>query len=513
MLKYDFNNNNAIVDQPSIWKISRDQIQITHAGGTDNMSIPSDGQLTVQVGNIDSIISTSSSNSSYIDNTGNNTGNEGGSSSGNNSGSDSGNEGGNSGSGSSPISINSSDADILAEAAKYTIAYSNQLAWSSGPYVNVTLKNNTNHDMLSSGSFKITVNGANYHLHYRNPIPGSLVEQAANSLPNFRLWNTNSANGEFYPNNHHYYGATADQPTNYLIRKNGGQMVFKCIIKDGEGNLIDGNNRQAPSITSQTLTDWTAYTNIFTVGSGDLLLHNRDVFHKNFTSVSVQDSSNITITVINNSNGYLLGTNIAESDSMYDVHIHENGTKSFIVRNLFYHKNSSTSSGSSSNSSGTYKSGVANITIVNNSSYTFDNNHTVPVNGTTTGLQLSALAKVYVNNGSLSINLSVRENSDSSDLTLDSNNNPPCRSMASGFVLSPQQSKTIQNVHWEVNSNDSNDYVPSSGLPIFSTKHTFYVGNGYYSTSGSNGLGIVTVSVSGENGYFKNGGNYTITIN
>ena len=55
MLKYDFNNNIGVVDQPSIWKISKDEISITHASGTDHATIPNEGYITVQVGNVEPI--------------------------------------------------------------------------------------------------------------------------------------------------------------------------------------------------------------------------------------------------------------------------------------------------------------------------------------------------------------------------------------------------------------------------------------------------------------------------
>ena len=55
MLKYDFKNNNAVVDQPSIWKIGDGKITITTASGTDAGNIPSNGVFTIQVGNVDPI--------------------------------------------------------------------------------------------------------------------------------------------------------------------------------------------------------------------------------------------------------------------------------------------------------------------------------------------------------------------------------------------------------------------------------------------------------------------------
>ena len=55
MLKYDFNNNNAIVDQPSIWKVGNGKISFITASGTDITDIPDSGEFTIQVGNIDSI--------------------------------------------------------------------------------------------------------------------------------------------------------------------------------------------------------------------------------------------------------------------------------------------------------------------------------------------------------------------------------------------------------------------------------------------------------------------------
>lgn len=55
--KYDFTNNDDVIDQPSILKITSDQVQIIHAGGTspDTKEIPEEG-LVIQIGNIDSFI-------------------------------------------------------------------------------------------------------------------------------------------------------------------------------------------------------------------------------------------------------------------------------------------------------------------------------------------------------------------------------------------------------------------------------------------------------------------------
>lgn len=142
MLKYDFNNNNAVVDQPSIWKISRDQISITHAGGTDNMSIPSDGQLTIQVGNIDTIIPTNSSNSSYTDNTGTNTGNGGGSSSGNDNPSQGGND--------NPGGSNSSDTPTGEAELVYGTTTGNV-------NMSIILNNTSNEDIYITGHMYIAV--------------------------------------------------------------------------------------------------------------------------------------------------------------------------------------------------------------------------------------------------------------------------------------------------------------------------------------------------------------------
>lgn len=53
--KYDFTNNDDVIDQPSILKITSDQVQIIHASGTDTEEIPEEG-LVIQIGNIDSFI-------------------------------------------------------------------------------------------------------------------------------------------------------------------------------------------------------------------------------------------------------------------------------------------------------------------------------------------------------------------------------------------------------------------------------------------------------------------------
>lgn len=53
MEKYKFENNKAVVDQPSIITISKTSVSIEHAGSTDTEDIP-DAGLTIQVGNIES---------------------------------------------------------------------------------------------------------------------------------------------------------------------------------------------------------------------------------------------------------------------------------------------------------------------------------------------------------------------------------------------------------------------------------------------------------------------------
>ena len=53
--KYDFTNKDDVSDQPSILKITSDQVQIIHAGGTNTEEIPEEG-LVIQIGNIDSFI-------------------------------------------------------------------------------------------------------------------------------------------------------------------------------------------------------------------------------------------------------------------------------------------------------------------------------------------------------------------------------------------------------------------------------------------------------------------------
>lgn len=55
MLKYDFTNNDDVIDQPSILEITNSQVSIIHAGGTDTKEIPEEG-LTIQIGNLDSFI-------------------------------------------------------------------------------------------------------------------------------------------------------------------------------------------------------------------------------------------------------------------------------------------------------------------------------------------------------------------------------------------------------------------------------------------------------------------------
>ena len=54
MLKYDSINYDEVIDQPSILTVTKDQVTIIHASGTDEMEIPDEGQLAIQIGNIDS---------------------------------------------------------------------------------------------------------------------------------------------------------------------------------------------------------------------------------------------------------------------------------------------------------------------------------------------------------------------------------------------------------------------------------------------------------------------------
>lgn len=150
MLKYDFENNIAIVDQPSIWKISNSQVQITHASGTDSVDIPSNGQLTVQVGNIDSITSIDSPNSSYTDNTGNNTGNNGGSGSGSSSGNDNPSQGGND----NPGGSSSSDTPTGEEELVYGSSTTGSVNMS------IILNNTSNENIYITGHMYIAVRTA-----------------------------------------------------------------------------------------------------------------------------------------------------------------------------------------------------------------------------------------------------------------------------------------------------------------------------------------------------------------
>ena len=98
MEKYKFENNKAVVDQPSIITISSTSVSIEHAGSTDTASIPDDANLTIQIGNIESYNPTEIEQEPVPEVTPNPS--EGGSSGGQQGGGESGgdNEGGNSGS-------------------------------------------------------------------------------------------------------------------------------------------------------------------------------------------------------------------------------------------------------------------------------------------------------------------------------------------------------------------------------------------------------------------------------
>lgn len=108
--------------------------------------------------------------------------------------------------------------------------------------------------------------------------------------------------------------------------------------------------------------------------------------------------------------------------------------------------------------------------------------------------------------------MSARNNSSQTDLNLDSNNNPACRFLDSGYTLNPNEQIQISNVHWKVNSDDTRDNIPETGRDIINGtgegSNTFYMSNGYYSTKD---FGIKVV-VSGESGKFKNNGTYTLSI-
>ena len=164
--------------------------------------------------------------------------------------------------------------------------------------------------------------------------------------------------------------------------------------------------------------------------------------------------------------------------------------------------------------------GIVNITMHNSSPITFaygesinvlntDNQQYVPVD---TGIY--AYLKIYLE-GHKSVILAIKDNSSDSETVLNSNNDPLCRFIQAGYTLGPagggNNEKPIENVHWRANSNDSVDWVSAeNGRAIEQgAKHTLYIGEGYYSLASCG----YNVSISGENGVFKNGGNYTVTIN
>ena len=254
-----------------------------------------------------------------------------------------GNSGGNTGSG---VNYNSSDADILKEAYKYTVNNSDDVAWESGPYIMVTVVNNTNRNMLLNGIFKFVVNGVTYKPSYRKAIPAASVEAVAQTYPKMKEWNT--SNGVFYSANHHYYGNTSTQPTNFAVAKNGGSLELKCI-PDTSTNYSSLN---IP--TNATISGWTVYTSTFGLksdGSGDLLLHNSGVFLSNDGATSGHGTMSITssssnsvsvqFTITGNSNNYLLDEGTAISNTAYRCYQKtENGvsSKTFVVRNLYYFK-------------------------------------------------------------------------------------------------------------------------------------------------------------------------------
>ena len=237
-------------------------------------------------------------------------------------------------------SIYSNDAEILKEAAKYTLYNDDEFAWKSGPYFEITVVNGTSKNLLVSGEFRIYIDGVKYAPKYRNSMPGSAVTAAAVSLPKMKEWNTDG-NGNYWPENHDLYGATAEQCTNFAIPI-GGSKVFKC--KPDTSTEYSSLN----ITTSSNLENYIAYSQIFTYksnGSYDLLTHSSGVFLKNngdcTARITSADSNHvsITLTITNSDNHYLLSSEI--SNTAYEVHVSEkNGVESraFVVYNLYYHK-------------------------------------------------------------------------------------------------------------------------------------------------------------------------------
>lgn len=53
--KYTFENNTAVIDQPGIINVDKNNVRITTVSGTNSTKIPKDDCITIQVGNIDNI--------------------------------------------------------------------------------------------------------------------------------------------------------------------------------------------------------------------------------------------------------------------------------------------------------------------------------------------------------------------------------------------------------------------------------------------------------------------------
>lgn len=101
--KYDFNNNQEEIAEPSIVRINKDQVSIIHASSTDVTEIPDDEELIIQIGNIESYNPSTLSPEPEPENIPNNNG-------GNNSSQGNGSEnGGGSESGSSTVPIINGD--------------------------------------------------------------------------------------------------------------------------------------------------------------------------------------------------------------------------------------------------------------------------------------------------------------------------------------------------------------------------------------------------------------------
>lgn len=385
--KYDFTNNDDVIDQPSILKITGDQVQIIHAGGTspDTKEIPEEG-LVIQIGNIDSFIPPT------------------------------------------PDPIDPDDPEPTPTPI---------------PEDGITMT-------------AMIVNSAGGRLNIRQL--------------QLLLWDED---------NQKIQSVTGTVTTNNRIEQSSSAQCTVIFEKEYEGlHFASGEQYSETSYLCNCG---------YKINGSDYTFTTSGVSE----SYIFQDGGSFTVTIPNNTTEWTGGGQIPTYDTDPDPQPEPGDSVS---------------------------QGIINLIIKNDSNITFDEDHQISTTQdgqtVTATTKLNAYFKLYVQGAQnkISIIMSARNNSSQTDLNLDSNNNPACRFLDSGYTLIPNGQTQISNVHWKVNSDDTRDNIPETGRDIINGtgegSNTFYMSNGYYSTKD---FGIKVV-VSGESGKFKNNGTYTLSI-